>query len=270
MKPKLNHFINLCLSLALAAGCTTDKSTGNGDVAYWITTGDKTFLLKKGTETLRFTHVVTTDPVIEIDTAQRFQTIDGFGYALTGGSAYLINQKMNEAQQEALLRELFLSDGNNIGISYLRISIGASDLDDHVYTYDDMPIGKIDTALDHFNLEEDQKNLIPVLKKIVAMNPEIKIMGSPWSAPAWMKTNNSPKGGSLKPEYYEAYARYLVKYIQGMALKGIAIDAITLQNEPENPKNNPSALQNDKRILKKGNKVMAHIFLSRKRRARIL
>ncbi len=87
-----------------------------------------------------------------------------------------------------------------------------------------------------------RKIFIPVLKEIIKLNPDIKIMGSPWSAPAWMKTNNSLKGGSLKPEYYQAFADYFVKYVQGMAVEGITIDAITLQNEPENPKNNPSML----------------------------
>ena len=91
-------------------------------------------------------------------------------------------------------------------------------------------------------MKEDKENLIPVLKQILALNPDIKIMGSPWSPPVWMKTNNLPKAGSLKPEYYDAYARYFVKYIQGMAKEGIVIDAITLQNEPENPHNTPSLL----------------------------
>jgi glucosylceramidase len=78
------------------------------------------------------------------------------------------------------------------------------------------------------------------LKEILALNPKIKILGSPWSAPVWMKTNQLVKGGSLKPEYYPAYAQYFIKYIQGMANEGILIDAITIQNEPENPGNTPS------------------------------
>jgi glucosylceramidase len=180
--------------------------------------------------------------VIEIDTTQRFQTIDGFGYALTGGSADLIHQKLNAKQRDKLLRELFLRDDSSIGISYLRVSIGASDLDDHVFSYCDLPKGRTDPELKQFTLDEDREHLIPVLKEIIALSPDIKIMGSPWSAPAWMKTNGLPKGGSLKKEYYEAYARYFVKYIQEMTKEGITIDAITLQNEPENPYNTPSML----------------------------
>jgi glucosylceramidase len=140
------------------------------------------------------------------------------------------------------LKELFLTDDNGIGVSYLRVSIGASDLDDHVFSYCDLSPGQSDPQLKNFTLKEDEENLIPVLKEILALNPEMKIMGSPWSAPVWMKTNNLPKGGSLKPEYYDAYARYFVKYIEGMSQHGIRIDAITLQNEPENPHNTPSML----------------------------
>lgn len=212
---------------------------GKTDIESWITTGDQSSLLAKD-KGLTFGTEAPTLPVIEVDTTQAFQTIDGFGYALTGGSAYLINQKLTSGEREKLLKELFLTGDQQIGISYLRISIGASDLDDHVFSYHDLPPGKKDVTLASFTMDKDQKNLIPVLKQILALNPDLKIMGSPWSAPAWMKDNNSPKGGRLAPAYYQAYADYFVKYIQKMKHEGIPIDAITLQNEPENPKNNPS------------------------------
>ena len=153
--------------------------------------------------------------MIEVDTTQRFQSIDGFGFSLTGGSAYLIHEKLTASKRTELLQELFSPNGSGIGISYLRISIGASDLDDHVFSYDDLPAGETDPALTKFSLAEDKKYLIPVLKEILAINPDIKIMGSPWSAPAWMKTNNSTKGGSLKTEYYEAYAQLFCEVHSG-------------------------------------------------------
>lgn len=220
---------------------TDSTASAKADVELWITTGDKSALLKKEAG-IQFGTVADSLPVINVDTTQTFQTIDGFGYSLTGGSAYHINQKLTAPQREALLKELFLTDGNNIGISYLRVSIGASDLDDHVFSYADLPAGKTDKALERFSIAEDKKNLVPVLKEILKLNPDIKIMGSPWSPPVWMKTNNSAKGGSLKPEFYDTYANYFVKYIQAMAADGITIDAITLQNEPEHPGNKPSML----------------------------
>jgi len=180
-------------------------------------------------------------PEITIDPAKKYQVMDGFGFALTGGSAMLIN-KMSPDKQAALLHELFGTGKNDIGTSYLRVSIGASDLDDHVFSFDDLPAGQTDPELKKFSLAEDRKALIPVLKKILAVAPHIKILGSPWSPPTWMKTNDSTGGGHLKPEYYHVYAQYFIKYIKRMAASGIRIDAITIQNEPLNANNNPSMI----------------------------
>jgi glucosylceramidase len=222
------------------------ETSADSDIEYWLTTGNQTALFQKIDESLTFNGKTSGVPVIEVDTTQRFQTIDGFGYSLTGGSANLLHEKLTTAERNELLSELFSSNDPGIGVSYLRISIGASDLDEHVFSYNDLPAGETDIALTKFSLAEDEKYLIPVLKEIIAINPDIKIMGSPWSAPAWMKTNNSPKGGILKPEYYPTYANYFVKYVQAMAEKGITIDAITIQNEPENPNNNPSMVMTAK------------------------
>jgi glucosylceramidase len=184
---------------------------------------------------------VSRNPTIEIDPRQTYQTIDGFGYSLTGGSATHITRMDSEARR-SLLNELFSTEGRSLGVSYLRISIGASDLDERVFSYDDVPTGHTDPELEHFSLQPDRGGVIPVLKEIIKIAPDVKIMGSPWSPPAWMKTNQDSVGGSLKPVYYEAYAKYLVKYVQGMKAVGIRIDAITIQNEPLHPKNNPSLL----------------------------
>ena len=103
-----------------------------------------------------------------------------------------------------------------------------------------MPAGQTDVNLTNFNLSKDTVDVIPLLKEILLINPNIKIMGSPWSAPVWMKDNGSSIGGSLQPQYYSVYAQYFVKYIQAMRAKGITIDAITPQNEPQHGGNNPS------------------------------
>jgi len=176
---------------------------------------------------------------IKVDPSKTYQTIDGYGWALTGGSAQHIVH-MSAPARAALLKDLFSTEGNHIGGSYLRISIGASDLNDHVFSYDDLAEGQTDTALAHFDLGPDKQDVIPVLKEVLAIYPSLKILGSPWSAPAWMKDNHDTRGGSLKREYYGVYARYFVKYIRAMAKNGIRIDAITVQNEPLHPGNNPS------------------------------
>ncbi|HMO62462.1 MAG TPA: glycoside hydrolase family 30 beta sandwich domain-containing protein [Ferruginibacter sp.] len=241
----------LTVLLSLNAKCKKSSSSGtvnppvtpnpNGPVVqYWLTYGDKSKLLEKQLGTLTFNNSAAALPLtVEVDSAQQFQQVDGYGYTLTGGSAYLIN-KLAAGTKASLLNELFTSSGNGIGISYLRVSIGASDLSQEVFSYNDLPAGETDLSLSKFNLSKDTVDLIPLLKEILAINPAIKIMGSPWSAPVWMKTNNSSIGGSLKPEYYSVYAQYFVKYMQAMKAKGITIDAITVQNEPQHGGNNPS------------------------------
>lgn len=212
---------------------------GNNDVDFWLTKGDQSVLLQKQSTVLSFGTTANTNANIDVDTTQVFQTIDGFGYTLTGGSAFVINH-LNATDKANLLKELFGNDSNSIAISYLRISIGASDLNAAVFSYDDVATGQTDINLDHFSLTPDATDLIPLLKEILMINPAIKIIATPWSAPVWMKDNNSSVGGSLQTQYYDVYAKYFVKYIQQMRANGIAIDAVTPQNEPLNPGNNPS------------------------------
>jgi glucosylceramidase len=208
------------------------------DVNMWLTTADQTQLFKQQNVALTFNGNTNSNPTINVNDTQTYQSIDGFGFALTGGSATVINS-LSEANKTALLNELFKTDGTNIGVSYLRITIGASDLSAVPFSYDDV---SGDISLTNFSLDKEKIDLLPILKKILAINPNIKILACPWSAPAWMKDNNSFYGGSLKPEYFDAYAKYFVKYIQAMKAEGISIDAITPQNEPLNAYNNPSML----------------------------
>src|SRR5580692_1206961 len=234
--------IVICLfACALAGAPASLRSEKSGDVQVWLTNADKSALFELQKPLLRFSKASSEVPTIEIDDQKSFQTIDGFGFALTGGSAQHL-ARMDAAKRAALLKELFAVDGKNIGISYLRVSIGSSDMNDHVFSYDDMAAGETDSALAKFSLAPDRAELIPILKEILAINPEIQILGSPWSAPAWMTTTNDAKGGKLKTEYHGAYANYFVKYIQGMNAEGVNIDAITIQNEPLNDKNTPSML----------------------------
>jgi glucosylceramidase len=218
-----------------------DTTPSKSDVAFYITTGNQVALLQKQNTIVVFKSASNGYPDIIVDSSQAYQSIDGFGFTLTDGSASLISSLPSSMQNE-LLKELFSSDSTSISISYLRVSIGASDLSASVYTYDDMPAGQTDVNLLNFSLRKDQSNVIPVLKQILAINPGIKILGSPWTPPTWMKTNNNSIGGSLLPQYYSVYANYFVKYIQAMKAEGITIDAITPQNEPLYGGNNPSML----------------------------
>jgi glucosylceramidase len=232
-------FFAVVMILALYGFNCALSDKGKSDVSYWLTSPKSNVLFQKQTTSLLFGAENKSHQSIVIDTTKKYQTIDGFGNCLTGGSAMLL-YKMDAATRATLLNELFKTDENNIGISYLRVSIGASDLDEIVFSYNDLKPGETDVNMDKFDLGYDKKYLIPVLKEILAINSSIKIMGSPWSAPVWMKTNNDTRGGSLKKEYFDAYSKYFVKYIQAMKQEGILIDAITIQNEPLHPGNNPS------------------------------
>lgn len=251
---KNRFFVFVALVSIIGTACKCSKSNGGSSqppvtpgpadpvvnqVEFWLTRGNQSVLLQKQSTTIGFTTTENSYPNIYIDSATAYQQVDGFGYTLTGGSALLINQ-MSTTAKASLLKELFDTTGNGIGINYLRLGMGASDLSPSVFSYNDLPAGQTDLTLSQFDLADDKTHLIPVLKQILAINPHIKIMGTPWSPPTWMKDNGNSIGGKLKPEYYSVYANYFVKYIQAMKAEGITIDAVTIQNEPQHDGNNPS------------------------------
>lgn len=195
-----------------------------GDVNVWLTSGNEVFLMKRQSS-VDFSRELG-DFTIVLDTAVTHQEMDGFGAALTGSSAYLIKQ-MRSADRDKLLKDLFDPE-QGIGLNYLRITIGSSDFSIGTYSYCDNP------DINSFGIpQRDRDDLLPVLRMILAINPSIKILASPWSAPAWMKQNNSMYGGSLKGNsVYNDFAEYFVRYIKAFESEGISVDAITIQNEP--------------------------------------
>lgn len=214
--------------------------TAAPEIEAWVTRPDRSALFLKMPEKIAFSENGRGRGLpIVIDESHTMQTIDGFGFALTGGSAELM-MKMSPAARKELITDLISGSDDNIGVSYIRLTIGASDLNSFVYSYNDLKEGETDFELKKFDLGQDRKDVIPVMKEILAIRPDVKIMASPWSPPTWMKTNGKVKAGSLKPECYDVYARYFVKYLQEMAKEGINIDAITVQNEPLNANNTPS------------------------------
>ena len=228
----------LSTSPIVVQGTILDNGVVANEVDCWITKGDQSIKLQKQSGILNFTTTANAYQNIEVDDSQTYQSVDGFGYTLTGGSAQVINQLTTQKKQE-LLQELFGANPNSISISYLRISIGASDLNASVFSYNDLPNGQVDTAQTNFSVAADNE-LILLLKEILLINPNIKIMAVPWSAPLWMKASYTSIGSSLVPIYYNSYATYFVKYIQEMQAQGITIDAVCPQNEPLHGGNNPS------------------------------
>src|SRR5690242_20444934 len=169
---KIKSLLSLTIAGLLFSNCSksnNNNSNGNGDnlppssskdtIISWLTKADATVLLQKQ-NAITFSTKQNSYSTITVDDSKTYQSIDGFGYALTGGSAYVIN-KLDANTKNNLLQELFGNGENSIGVSYLRISIGASDLNAEVFSYDDVPG---DTTLSHFSLAKDEADLIPVLK----------------------------------------------------------------------------------------------------------
>lgn len=188
-------------------------------------------------------------PTITVDDSRKFQTVDGFGASLTDAAAWLFANKLTPAQTDATFRMLF-SRKDGIGVDFLRQPVGSSDLAVTFYSFDDLceqtakacttPPGVTDDNLEHFSLKHDEDYILPLLKKALAVNPEILVMLTPWSPPGWMKTSGSMLGSnpetkepsSLRPEAYPAFASYLVKTIEGYQAAGVPIYALSVQNEP--------------------------------------
>ena len=234
------------LSLTLLAACSTGNpeparsagaTSGAGGllagpaVETWTTTGDKSKLLARESGGA-FGNTTALPLTIDVDASKRYQSMVGFGASITDATAWLMVRSMNEAQRSALLTELFGRGPGGVGFDFTRLTIGASDFSRHHYTLNDRPPGQTDLPLAHFSIDPNRAELLPVLKQALAINPKLQVMASPWSAPAWMKTTDSLIKGSLRPDRYDVFARYLVRYVQAYAAEGVPIFALTVQNEP--------------------------------------
>ncbi len=230
---KKKHFLPLLFLLCMPGQGIAQKvevltTTANREQSF---AQDKFSLSKTPEHTLQF----------RIDSNARHQEMDGFGAAITGSTCYNLMQ-MPEKERKAFLVKTF-SHKKGLGYSYIRISIGCSDFSLSEYTCCDTP------GIENFALQKEElEYVIPILKEILAINPKIKILGSPWTCPKWMKVDNltdlkpfdSWTSGQLNPKYYQDYATYFVKWVQAFNGQGIDIYAVTPQNEPLNRGNSAS------------------------------
>ncbi len=205
----------------------------------WMTTPDAAQLLAPQPAVRFDAGEPEAQTLIEVDEAQRFQTIAGFGAAVTGSAAWLIQQRLEPPRRAALMRMLF-DPREGIGLSFVRTTMGASDFSLRDYTYADAPDGEADLALQRFSIDPDRAEVLPVLREARVINPELKVMATPWSAPAWMKTSGSLAGGSLKKEAYGAYAEYFRRFLDAYAAEGVPVYAVSVQNEPRHEAAYPS------------------------------
>jgi glucosylceramidase len=254
-------------SCVLAVLCLAAAGASGQSVSVYQTTPDLLEALSERA-TLHFSAKAGPDataPIITVDDAQRFQEIDGFGASLTDAAAWLFAKKLAPAQTDAAFKSLF-SRKDGIALSFLRQPIGSSDLAVTFYSFDDLcqqtttacitPPGVSDPGLDHFSISHDQEYILPLLRKALDINPAIHVMLTPWSPPGWMKTSGSmlgvmdatgadgkPLPSSLRPEFYPAFANYLVESVQSYRAAGVPVWALSVQNEPLAPQTNYSAMQ---------------------------
>lgn len=225
------------IALLILSGCATTPMPDVGTAQVWLTTADQTRKLSREADAL--TVGVTEGPVVTVDPARTFQSIQGFGAAITDASAELIDGLPSQ-QRAALMSELFGRENGGLGLSLTRLTVGASDFSVDHYSYDDSPENSPDPELNHFSIDPAKRHVLPVTRMALAVNRDLKVMITPWSAPAWMKTSNSLIAGRLKPEAYSAFARYLARTAEAFGAEGVPVSLLSIQNEPDfEPKDYP-------------------------------
>ena len=202
-------------------------------VSVWLTTDDQKALMQPRNPVAFSSDRADSIPAVIISDTDTYQTVEGFGASMTDSAAYLLNETLPASALHGVLNSLF-DHASGIGISFLRNPMGASDMTRYDYSYDDLAANATDPALANFSIAHDQVDIIPMLLAAKAINPQLKMLATPWSPPGWMKTSGSMIGGSLLPAAYTPFANYLVAYLQAYASAGVPVDYLTLQNEPLN------------------------------------
>lgn len=231
------------LAAVLLAGCTSSPAF----VEVYSTTGTKADLLERKSDLPVGAGPARGNVDVVVDAGAELQEVDGFGVAITHSAAFVLMEQEQETRTE-ILTELF-SVEEGAGFSMVRLPIGTSDYagvtegEERHYTYNDLEGGETDPELTSFSIDADRATIIPVMQEILEINPEIRVIASPWTAPAWMKTSDSLYSGSLRPEFEEAFADYLVAYVDAYEAEGIPVDYLTIQNEPAVTNTNYPAME---------------------------
>ena len=222
---KLNCILVLVITI-LISSCNEEKETMDYEVFETSASGNKLTKITAFTTQVSKVNITLNPDII-------FQTISGFGGAFTESSAYLLNQ-LSKKNRDTILQAYFSKDGANYSLTRTHMNSCDFSLTNYSYT----PV-KGDTNLEHFTIEEDQEDLIPMIKDALSTSEEgFKIFASPWTAAPWMKDNNKWVGGKLRSEYYDTWALFFSKYIGAYKAEGIDIWGFTVENEPHGNGNN--------------------------------
>jgi glucosylceramidase len=206
-----------------AAAAVPAKAAPEGDIGVRVTAGARRFAAEQALQWQPAAGPST--GAIVLDPSRTYQEVLGFGAAFTDAACSVFNQ-LPAAAREPLFRELF--HPSEMGLSVCRTCIGSSDYSTKVYSFDD---GDPDPELRRFSVVHDREYILPMLRLAREVNPALFLFSSPWSPPGWMKANGSMLGGSMRKSSFAVYARYLVKFLQAYEGEGVAVNAITSQNE---------------------------------------
>lgn len=225
-----------CATRALPRRDSVDEASSrplleSGVAQLWLTTPDQRLLLARQLDIPLLDAADAGATHVDVADTVRYQSMVGFGAALTDASAWLIQARMTPPQREALLQDLFGRE-RGIGLSFIRLTIGGSDFSRTHYTFDDAPPGERDDGLSRFSIAPNRSDVLPVVQRARAINPAIAVMATPWSAPAWMKTSGSLFKGTLRRDAYPAFADYLHRYVEAYAAERVPIAFLSVQNEP--------------------------------------
>ena len=200
------------------------KPAANSEISIHVTSGDERFAAAPAVAWAKSKHRPAAD-VIQLNPDLKFQEISGFGGAFTDATCYMFNQ-LAAASRAQLFHEMF--HPSEMGLNFCRTCIGASDYSTKLYSFDD---GDPDPDLIRFSIEHDRAYILPMIREARQVNPDLFLFSAPWSPPGWMKFNNSMLGGSMRRFYLPTYAQYFLKFLQAYSAEGVAIQAVTSQNE---------------------------------------
>jgi glucosylceramidase len=239
LRPLIRYAAAALLAVSpLVIAPTTAQASGE-PVGIWLTTtsdaGGRTVTrgLQQQSPIAFATGNSSSGQAVTVDENTRYQQFTGAGASFTDTAAWLLNSSgaLSAATRSTVMNNLF-SPTTGIGLDFLRNPLGASDLARYSYTFDDMPAGQTDPSLAQFSIAHDLADVLPLTKQAQQLNPGLKVMASPWTAPPWMKDNGAYSQGWLQSQYYSAYAQYFVKYLQAYRAQGVPVDYVSVQNEP--------------------------------------
>jgi glucosylceramidase len=198
-----------------------------GAVQVWLTTNDATKKLQRQGDLAWSAVQPAASFNVAVDESVKYQQMDGFGASITDDAIWTADP----AVRDEIMRLLF-SRSSGIGMNMIRVPVGSSAITGAYKTHDDLPLGQTDPSLAKFSVAGDLQWKLPMMQRAKALNPELTLMGTPWSAPAWMKDSGALGYGRLLAQYHPSYANYFVKWIQAWHDAGLGISAVTMQNEP--------------------------------------